>query len=299
MIIPQKVGLSGFGGMGDMYKWYCLQSHIRGWGYLQSLKEKYPQTKVMALICSTNPHAVDIFTHNPYIDIVEYYAWPINNQGNLLQPGQLRLAQMLNSKGYPLMNIPNMQRLGIKPKECIIHLSKTDRDELEELTNEIGPYIVVHPFASVPERQTVSPEQYTQLIDKLIEKFNCDVIILGKSYKRSFSSGKGLTSYNKEETIETTNPRAFNLVNKTNTRVAITITENAKGFVGALSSFCAIAATKQIKTVVLSNNEFHKIAQVEIRRLWTKNNNFSIINTDTQTWDETMDQSCLYLQGIF
>lgn len=297
MTVPSRIGVTGFGGMGDIYKWYCLQSNKHGWGYLQSLKEKYPNTKVMALICSTNPHAVDVLTHDPYIDIVEYYAWPINNKGNLLLPGQLHLERVLKKRGYPVIGVQSMKNLGLKPKKCAIHLSKEDNKELEKTTKGIGPYIVVHPFASIPERQAVGLKQYNQLIDTLVQKFNCSVIVLGKSYQRSFSSQKGPTSYSKEETIHTTNPQAINLVNKTNTRVAIKIVQDAIGFVGVHSCFSCIAASEQIQTVVLSNNKNCKIAQQTMRSWWTKNNNFSIINVNCQSWDKTISQSCSHLQG--
>jgi ADP-heptose:LPS heptosyltransferase len=299
MTPPQRIGLFGLGGMGDMFKWYCLQGTQRGWGYLQSLKEKYPNTQTMALVCSTNPHAVDIFTHNPYIDIVKYHAWPINNKGNLLLPGQLRLEQVLKKKGYPLMSIPKMQQLGLKPKKCVIYLDEKDNKEFKKVIGKIGPYIVLHPFASVAERQVVDLKQYNQLIDQLVQKFNCSVIILGKSYQRSFSSQNKLTSYNKEETIQTINPQALNLVNQTNTRVAIKIVQGAIGFIGVHSCFSCIAASEQIQTVVLSNNKNCKIAQQTMRSWWTKNNNFSIINVNKQPWDETVNQSCSYLQGYF
>jgi ADP-heptose:LPS heptosyltransferase len=296
MTPPRTIGLSGFGGMGDMFKWYCLQSALRGWGYLQPLKEKYPSVRTMALVCSTNPHAVDLFAHNPYIDVVEYYAWPINNKGNLLQPGQLHLERILSKKGYPLMNIPSMQKLGLKPKECIIHLDEADNKELENIIKEAGRYIVVHPFASVIERQVVDPKRYSQLIDRLVQEFDCNVVILGKSYQRSFSSQKGLTSYSKEETIQVANSRVFNLVDKTNTRVAIKITQKAIGFVGVLSCFSAISITTRVPAAVLCSSGNHQIAQREIQRLWAREPNFNVISVDLQSWNETIDQSCSHLQ---
>lgn len=297
MAPPHKVGLSGLGGMGDIYKWYCLQSNAHGWGYLESLKERYPKTQVMALICSTNPHAIDLLEHNPYIDVIEYYAWPVNNKGNLLPPGQLHLGQILNKRGYPPMKILQMKKLGLEPKKCIIHLDETDNKELDKIIKVAGRYIVVHPFASVPERQVTDTKDYNKLINKLVKDFDCNVVILGKSYHRSFTSQGKLTSYSKEETIEVDNPRIFNLVNKTNTRVAIKIVQGASGFVGVHSCFSCIAASEKIKTVVLSNNQNCKIAQQMMRTWWTKHNNFSIINVNKQAWDKTVDQSYSYLQG--
>lgn len=298
MAPPPKIGLYGFGGMGDMYKWYCLQGRIRGWAYLQSLKEKYPNTKVMALVCSTNPGAVDVFTHDPYIDKIEYHPWPLNQKGNLLSPGQLHLDRVLKKKGYPFMGVPGLKKLGLEANDRILHLSETDKTQWEKLTKNIGPYIVLHPFASVPERQTIGLEKYNQLINELVEQSRYKIVILGKSYKRSFSSKNKLTSYNKEETIETTNPQVVNLVNKTNTRVAIKITQGATGFIGVHSCFSCIAASELIKTVVLSNNANSKIAQQTMKSWWTKHNNFSIINVNKQEWNKTVDQSCSYLQGV-
>lgn len=297
MISLQKVGLYGFGGMGDMFKWYCLQGAQKGWEYLQPLKEKYPEIRTMALICSTNPHAIDLFTHDPYIDTVEYYPWPINKNGNLLQPGQLHLANVLNKRGYPLMKISNMQHLGLEPKKCIVHLSETDNKELAQATKEIEPYVVMHPFASVTERQVIDLKQYNQLIDSLIQEVGYNVVILGKSYQRSFSSQEGLTSYNKEETIQVVNSRVFNLVNQTNARVAIKIVQKAAGFIGVHSCFSCIAAATKIPVVVLSNSERHEITQQTMQNWWTKEHNFSIINVDIQSWSETINKSCSYLRG--
>lgn len=280
-----------------MFKWYCLQGAQKGWEYLQPLKEKYPNVRTMALVCSTNPHAVDIFAHDPYIDVIEYYPWPIRNNGNLLQPGQLKLAQALSKRGYPLMRIADMQRLGLKPKKCTVHLSETDREELTRVTKGIGPYVVVHPFASVEERQVVSLEQHSQLINRLTQELGYNIIILGKSYQRSFSSQGGLTSYSKEETIQVVNPQVFNLVNQTNTRVAIKIVQGAVGFAGVHSCFSCIAAATKIPVVVFSNNERSKITQQTLQSWWTKERNFSIVNVEAQSWDKAVDKSCSYLQG--
>lgn len=296
-IPPRQIGLSGFGGLGDMFKWYCLQSAGMGWGYLQSLKEKYPHVRTMALICSTNPHAIDLFAHDPYIDTIEYYPWPLNKAGNLLQPGQLRLAQVLQKRGYPQMQIPQMQQLGLIARKCSVYLSDADQKELSHVTKGIGPYIVLHPFASVDERQVVNLEQYDQLIDAIIEQFNYDVVVLGKSYQRTFSDSQGkLTSYSKKETIRSTNPRVFNLVDKTNVRTAIKIVQGAAGFIGVHSCFSCIAAATRIPVVVLSTNINAPIVQKTMQNWWTKEPNVGIIKVNIQPWSETIDQTYSHLQ---
>ena len=295
MTIPDKIGLYGFGGMGDMYKWYCLQGNIRGWGFLPALKKKHPNTQVMALVCSTNPHAVEVFEHDPYIDRVEYYPWPLNQKGNLLLPGQLHLEQILKNKGYQFMAPAGFRKLELEPEKRELYISKEDSDKLQQLTKGTKPYMVVHPFASVPERQIVELDKYNELIENIINKFNCNVIILGKSYQRSFFSKGKLQSYSKKETIHIDNPRVFNLVDKTNSRVAIKIAQSAIGFVGVHSCFSCVAASEQIRTVVLSNNKNTPIAQQTMRNWWSKNNNFSIINTEKQIWKEIVKKTCLFL----
>lgn len=298
MTIPPQIGLYGFGGMGDMFKWYCLQSAVRGWGYLQPLKERYPHVRTMALVCSSNPHAVDLFEHNPYIDEIEFYPWPMNKAGNPLLPGQLRLAQMLKKRGYPSMNIPDMQHLGLSPQECIVHLSQSDLDEVERLTKGIGSYIVLHPFASVDERQVVDIKWYNQLINKLVQEFSCDIVVLGKSYQRSFSDFQGkVSSYHKKETIQVDNLRVFDLVDQTNVRVAINIIQNATSFIGVHSGFSCIAAAAKMPVVVLSTSANNKIAQKMMRNWWTQENNVSVISVDKQPWDKTVSQTCSYLRG--
>ena len=80
-----KLYLHDGGGLGDIIKHYVQGTH--GWGYLESLKKNYPDTKIKLILTCINPQAQELIKYHPYIDIIEPHLWS--------HPGHLALAKLI------------------------------------------------------------------------------------------------------------------------------------------------------------------------------------------------------------
>jgi len=241
--VPKSVYVTLGGGLGDVY--YVYMKGENGWGYIKSLKEKYPNTEVKALCSTHNPQTVEFIKYNPYIDSVKDYGWVLdgNEIWNKFNNGSVRLKNQ-----YNLIN-------KLKFQKPAVYLNKNDSNIVNNIINS-GKYILMHPFAGEPHRIAMPSKEYVPLIDQLIDQLKYNVVIIGSTYTRT-------NRFFKEPKAEEFNYErdgVFNLIGKTNSRVSAVLTKHQHHFIGCWSAYsCASWLNGKPTTVIIQNEDKQKL----------------------------------------
>ena len=239
-----KLYLHDGGGLGDIIKHYVQGTH--GWGYLESLKKNYPDTKIKLILTCINPQAQELIKYHPYIDIIEPHLWS--------HPGHLALAKLIEKykEDYTsLIEVVNLLEVtqSVQPE---IYLNTEDQKVVNSITSQ-GIYIFIHPFSGERFRVAIPIREYITLIDKLIDNLGYNVVIVGGTYNKNLEKGVLM----KEEFLYE-RPGLFNLVNKTNARQCVKLARESNGFVGTWSCFLCAVLNTHIRTVVVFPNNHRK-----------------------------------------
>jgi len=237
MAIPQKVYLTLGGGLGDVFVTYFRGDN--GWRLLQPLKEKFPHIKVSVLSATHNPQTAEFLKHNPYIDSFQEFGWV--NDG--------RPIWSENANGHVSLAKHNKLAKILKAKNPELYLGEEDREIVNEILSA-GEYIFIHPFAGLKDRQALPIEEYPSLIDSLIDKSGYNVVVIGGTHQRRNQK----RSFDMPEEFDYERPGLFNLVNRTNARVAVKLSQNAHSFIGCWSAYaCAHWIIKKKTTVIIKS----------------------------------------------
>ena len=243
--------LSISGGVGDIIKRYFWGHH--GWNNLRYIK-KQPNNKVKLIVNSSNPAAFELFKYNPHIDNIVVSKW-INPNTRQLPPAEF-------IKGYAALS-------NIRPpvKEIIhdstIYLSDKDKKELEDLKIE-NKNIVMHPFAGQTQRMHLTTNYFYELALKIIDRYNCQVIILGGDSRRATWGD----FVNIPESFQYRHDRILNLVNKTNLRLSTIIARKSSYFIGTNSCFyCTRLGDKTPATVYINTQPQDYLYNKELKHL--------------------------------
>jgi len=223
--IPKKVGIVCYGALGDTILHYYRKGSV--FGYIKAFKEKYPGRTIKVVCCSSNAQTSELFKENPYIDEVVHAPWATTKQRQRNDNIKKALHGYTNFEiGRPLP--------GAGWQEPQIYLDTKDKAFVDKIIQQ-GKYILVHPFASYPG-VPLQAEEYPELIDTMIDELGYNVVVVGATYKRVFQEA----DLHKEEVFNYERKKLFNLVNKTNVRVAVRLARNAHGYLGTWSAFyCA------------------------------------------------------------
>jgi len=238
------------GGVGDIIKNYFWGT--KGWGYLKNIKRQ--NSKVKLLLASSNPAAEDLFAGNKFIDEIESYPWQ--------RPGsKFKRAEELNKQGYINLSIVGRHVKKLKfEKPKFMYFTEADK-ELYKKIKPAGKYTVIHPFIARMGLQPIETSEFREIALRIRDKTQLPVLILGGTHNRTaFIAEPGICT----EEYGYEDEGIINLVNKTNLRIAVNLTQNATSFVGTNSCFycvrlglgqpAAIIDLTQIKESVISED---------------------------------------------
>lgn len=230
----RKIFVKGGGGLGDLIREYFGGQDY--WGYLKGIKDKYPDIKIKAVLCIHNPQATEFLKYNPYLEKIEQYPWQVD--------------------GEPVFNKYKEDYAFIRDAEGIfneliyekpsIYLNKEEEEFVKHI-QEMGNYVFIHPFAGLKDRVALPIGEYPDLINRIIDDLGYNVVIQGGSYKRTNQGG----SEEIQEIFEYQRKGLFNLVGKTNARIAVRLVQNASGFIGTHSCYVLIAWIEKIRSVLV------------------------------------------------
>jgi ADP-heptose:LPS heptosyltransferase len=232
-----KVYIHDGGGLGDIIKHYIRNEH--GWGYLEPLKKAYPDIEIKVMLTCINPQIEEFIKYNPHIDTIESYLWT-----HPARSGVRRCIEEHKGDYVSLLEATSLLETveSIKPK---IYLNADDQETISSVTSQ-GKYIFVHPFSGEIKRMAFPVEQYPRIIDKLIDRLGYNVVVVGGSYKKNWIRDETM-----DESFDYEREGLFNLVNRTNARVATILAQKAQGFVGTWSCYIIPSYQRPSRTVVL------------------------------------------------
>jgi ADP-heptose:LPS heptosyltransferase len=233
-----KLYLHDGGGLGDVIKHHIRGQ--RGWEYLKPLKEEHPDIEIKVMLTCINPQARELIRYNPYIDTIESYLWT--------HPARAHLRRIIEEhKGdySPLLEATGLLRT-LQPAVPEIYLNTEDQEIIDLITGQ-GKYIFIHPFSGEPSRIAFPSEQYPALIDRLIDELGYSVVVVGGTYKKNLTTHVVMS-----ESLAYERDGLFNLVNKTNARVATILAQKAQGFIGTWSCYIIPSWQRPSKTVLMS-----------------------------------------------
>jgi hypothetical protein len=147
-------------------------------------------------------------------------------------------------------NLPIFKRIqGRTPK---IYLDKNEQAIVAKITKQ-GKFCLVHPFGSHKERELLPIEGYPPLIDKLIDKYKYNVVVVGATHKRVFAPDFEQKTCTKKEGFCYEREGLYNFVNKTSVRMAVKLARSAPLYMGTWSAFYCAAANCAQGPIVFTN----------------------------------------------
>ena len=234
------------GGLGDMVKHY-FWGHL-GWKYIESIKDKYPNSKIKLTTTCSNPIGSDIFKFNPYIDEKETYPW---HSPNVVWSGLKNKTIGYSNLAEINKTLENKNLIARSPK--VIYLGDTDKKDLVKFQPK-EKYIVMHPFAGDTIRMSLPIKEYFALAQQYINKLNCKVLIVGGNSQRVI----GKTDRIIKEIFPFEDKGIINLVNKISIRTALRLTQEASCFLGTNSSFFCVRLSLNKPAIVFFNKTARK-----------------------------------------
>lgn len=220
-----KVYIHDGGGAGDIpaNQLRCL----KGWGYVELFKKEFPDSEIMAVITSCNAQGAEYIKHNPYIDTIKELPW--------VNPNRPWADAKKHTVGYePIGQAVKRLLPNAKPVIPPVYLSSNDKNIVKKV-REAGRYIFLHPFAGAKNRMVLPIEEYPRLIDRFIDEFGCNVVVVGGTHMRLANQGKPDTLCKEE--LEYERDRLFNLVNRSNMRIGIYLARRAAFWMGTWSCY--------------------------------------------------------------
>ena len=229
-----KVFVKGGGGLGDLIREYL--GGEKYWGYLEGIKERYPDIKVKAILCIHNPQAKEVLKYHPCLNEIEQYPWQLDGTPIFFS----------HSDGHVFIKSVHGLFSGLEYKKPEVYLKKEEEVQVETIKNA-GKYMVIHPFAGLKDRIAFPIEKYPALIDEIIDT-GCNVIVIGGSYARINRDGKEEVN----EVFDYSRKGLFNLVGNTNARVATRLIQSASGFIGTHSCYILVASIEKIRSILIA-----------------------------------------------
>jgi len=276
--LPSSVYVVFGGGLGDAF--YTYHKGIHGWGYIESLKKRFPQIKVKALCVSHNSNVSQLIKHNPYIAETKNFG------------AMSKQAQQHKNKFWKA-HCGNAERLErqrnllslLKFNAPKVFLNKHDKETLQTVC-DAGPFVLIHPFAGLRGRFSGAEEEYVPLIDQLIENTDTKVVVIGNNHTRLNAAGKKISI---KEEFDYERSGLFNLVNKGNPRLYYHLAKHQEYFIGSWSAYSAASWLHNKLAIVLVPKKSEKKLDSKFKGRW-KGKSRKIIklgrNRDPRPFDE-------------
>jgi len=227
------------GGLGDVI-WAYLQSPQ--WLSFQAIRDKNPAARIKAIVISYNRQSAELIRFNPYINEIDYHL------PNGEQKKGMRMCDIVAQYAEDFLPYTSTQMHGRNRRQKI-YLTDEEKGIVEKIKTA-GPYIAVHPFASIDKRQPLPIEGYIPLMDKIIDSSN--IVLLGGTHTRAFG-GSGDKTLARNETLKYGHKGVFNLIGRTNSRVSTSLVLGATEFVGTWSCYSTACWTMGIKATVITH----------------------------------------------
>jgi hypothetical protein len=254
--VPNKIYVPTGGGLGDIVRCYLRDEPY--WGYMQSLKRKYPHIIIKVVSTSHNPEVREFFKYVPFIyDTIEL-GWMLDG----------RAVAAAAVPGFTHINsVPGLRGMThIPPK---IYISPEDQQQYDKIVNK-GKYVFCHPFGI---RAVMPMDEFKFMFDELIDKHGYNVVVIGATHNRVSRQGAvgphdpgGLL--NVIEELDYERPGLFNLVNKSNVRLAMKLAYTADRFLGHCSCYNIVAWIRGIKSFVFSPPDQRGFLQTTRSHAW-------------------------------
>jgi hypothetical protein len=229
--LPDVLDFPLRGTLGDLF----VELESDEWRCLRSIKERHPNIKLRAIICSLSPGAEDIVMVNPHIDEIFKIEWDGTGDPEVIYPFK-RPKDFLD-----------LDTFDHDPVEFF--LTDQEKKKMAKYANE--EYIVIHPFARNTERHLHNELDLNALVSDLYDKTGLPIYVVGKSGNRTLKIGSKEMFYI-EEKFSVQHQAVRNLINKTNIREAAYIVSQAKYFVGGHSSLCHAAYVSKVRSLVFA-----------------------------------------------
>lgn len=232
------------GGLGDVVRCYLRDTHE--WGYIPDIKRIFPYVTIKILSSCHNPAVEEFFKYNPHIDSFKEFGWIVDGWQlfNKYKGSHISLQDII--KRY------KKSRVKLKWTQPFYYTCQEDIEEVNEITQDTNGIIIMHPFTI---RKALPIEDFCHMADRLIDEFGYTVIFLGGTHNRFHNvnlQGKWTQGIDVVEELNYERPGLYNLLNKSNIRVAYKLVELCDGFIGHCSCFNIAAWIHQKKSVVFS-----------------------------------------------
>lgn len=224
------------GGLGDI-----IWGYLRGpqWSKLSACRRTFPDARIKAIVVSHNPQALEIIRFNPLLDEIEQH--PPKREMRDLKWTHIQIVDQYSNEFVISEDIidPNWP-----DEHQILYLSNREKEFVEAIPK---PYVFIHPFASTDRRTVFKSEEYIPYIEKCLAK-GINVVVCGDTYIKSFGDKEQFLRY---ESLNYEKKGLYNLIGKTNARVATQLALNASDFVGMWSCFSIARWSTGKKATVL------------------------------------------------
>lgn len=255
--LPHSVYVTFGGGLGDAF--YTYHKGLHGWGYIESLRKKYPQIEIKALCVSHNSNVLQFIKHNPYITKTE-------NFGAMSKYAQHHRKEFWEARRGNAKRLERQRNLlpSLKFNRPKVFLDQQDKKVLQMIRNA-GPFVLIHPFAGLRGRFSGAEEEYAPLIDQLIDNMNVNVAIIGNSHTRLNAAGKKIPVIEK---FDYERSGLFNLVNKGNPRLYYSLAKYQEYFIGSWSAYSAASWLHNKLAIVLVPKKSEKKLGKKFKGRW-------------------------------
>lgn len=242
------------GGFGDVLLNYLMLEA----GYLESLKEKEPDCKIVVAIMSHNISSRSIFENHPLIDKIIYkecdnmyskFFHEMSKDYTIIKAhGSLQYGFSIQTQREYIL-LDNL--IYKQPSFYLTDKEKMTADNILSMKN----FTVIHPFAGEESRSFKNKLDLRKIIDNLCNS-GTTVVLLGGSSDRTIINSCRLT-----EEFDYERDKLVNLINKHSAALQSYICSNATNFIGTMSCFSCVAEACKIPSMVfgpLKNKHYLK-----------------------------------------
>lgn len=260
--LPSSAYLTLGGGLGDVFCNYFRGEN--GWGWLRPVKKKHPKLKIKVLSSTHSPQSLELIKYNPYISSMKEYGWTLDG------------SEVWNKYAGKAVRLASTRQLydGLDPEPPKLYISNLDKKVVDKI-RLAGDFVFIHPFAGLKDREALPVPEYIPLIDQLIDDYGLNVVVIGATHTRRNIK----KSHEMLEVFDYQRPGLFNLVNKTNARVAMRLAQLANSFIGNWSAFsCAFWVIEGKTTVLTTPNKLDMLTKrFQKGQRWHKHGDCGIV----------------------
>ncbi len=223
---PQIVNISYGGGAGDILMAYV--SVRTETARIQAIREKYPQTRFRAVLCTTCDSMPSVFALNPYFTDISYHTFVDYYERVYTEQAQ----------GHPYLHELLQLHDPFEPRPMGFYLSPEETASIQNIAST--PYVALHLFAGDGERRWFGRLGNDGADDLLrtITGLGWRVVLIGGHSKRQL----GTDIAQMDEWFDTAIPGVHNALCQHTLRFHAELTRRATAVIGPISCFTSLAS---------------------------------------------------------